>query len=142
MAPETNPHRQPHMPPEPPPQLAGRLLFLQAVFYIITGLWPLLHTRSFLAVTGPKTDIWLLKTLSLLITVVGAVLLQAALRRQVTPEVRSLAAGSAAVLAAADVYYVSRGRISPIYLLDAAAEAPFLVAWAAGPPSPHPGRSR
>ena len=34
----------------------------QAVYYILTGVWPLVHIRSFMAVTGPKTDLWLART--------------------------------------------------------------------------------
>jgi hypothetical protein len=29
----------------------------QAAFYITTGVWPLLHRRSFECVTGRKTDL-------------------------------------------------------------------------------------
>ena len=103
----------------------------QAAYFLVTGLWPLLHIRSFMAVTGPKTDVWLVKTLALLIVAVGAVLLQAGVRNRVTPEVRSLGAGSALALMSCDAYYVAKGRISPVYLLDGAAEVPFAVAWLA-----------
>jgi hypothetical protein len=44
------------------------------VFYLVSGLWPLVHLQSFLTVTGPKTDLWLVKTLGVLISVIGAVL--------------------------------------------------------------------
>jgi hypothetical protein len=37
---------------------------------------------------------------------------------------------SAAGLALVDVYFVVRGRISAIYLLDAAAETALVAAWA------------
>ena len=37
---------------------------------------------------------------------------------------------SAAGLGLIDVIFVARGRISPVYLLDAAAEAALVVAWA------------
>lgn len=40
-----------------------------------------------------------------------------------------VAAGSAAALAIVDVTYVVRGRISRIYLLDAAAELALVVGW-------------
>ena len=102
---------------------------LQGAYFVLTGLWPLVHTRSFLAVTGPKTDIWMLKTLSGLITAVGAVLLQAGIRNGRSAEARSLAAGSALALMSADIYYVGKGTISRVYLLDAAAEALLLTAW-------------
>jgi hypothetical protein len=45
----------------------------------------------------------------------------------VTPEIRGIAAGSAAVLAASDVWFVARGRIAPTYLVDAALEAAFVA---------------
>ena len=102
----------------------------QGAFWLATGLWPLVHYRSFEAVTGPKEDDWLVKTIGGLIAVVGATLTVAGLRRRVTPEVRLLGAASAAALSAADVWFVRRGRISKVYLLDVVAEAPFLAAWA------------
>jgi 8-oxo-dGTP pyrophosphatase MutT (NUDIX family) len=46
-------------------------------FYLLTGIWPLLHIQSFQSVTGPKTDLWLVKTAGVLITVIGAVLMMA-----------------------------------------------------------------
>ena len=47
-----------------------------------------------------------------------------------TGEVVLLAVGSALALAAIDVIYVSNGTISPIYLLDAAAELALAGGWA------------
>jgi len=101
----------------------------QAGYFVITGLWPLLHVRSFMAVTGPKTDVWLVKTVGVLILVVGAAIGLAAWRRHVTPEVFVLAIGSAAALGFVDVYYHLRGVIARVYLLDAVAEAVLIVAW-------------
>ena len=39
-------------------------------FYLATGLWPILHLRSFEAVTGPKLEGWLIKTAGTLITAI------------------------------------------------------------------------
>jgi hypothetical protein len=91
-------------------------------------VWPLVHVESFLAVTGPKTDLWLVYTVGALIAVVGAVLLAAGRSGRVTPEVALLAVGSALALAAIDVIFVTRGVIDPIYLADAVAEV-LLVGW-------------
>jgi len=41
-----------------------------------------------------------------------------------------VAAGSAAALATIDTVYVAKGRISPVYLLDAVAEIGLVVGWA------------
>src|SRR3954470_10341383 len=93
------------------------------------GLWPLVHVRSFEAVFGPKVDRWLVKTVSGLLVVNG--LTQLSCRRSVeaVAVARRLGIGTAAVLAAIDLVYVPMRRISPMYLLDAAAELGWMVAW-------------
>lgn len=101
-----------------------------ALYYVVTGTWPLLHMPSFLRVTGPKTDLWLVRTVGALITVVGLTLGRAAIRRRITSDIALLAIGSAAALTAIDIIYVARGRIAPIYLLDAAGEIALIGAWA------------
>jgi hypothetical protein len=106
------------------------IALVQGVFYVATGVWALVDLDSFMAVTGPKVDHWLVKTVGVLVTVIGAVLLLAARSRRVTAEIVLLAVGSALSLAAVDVVYVSAGRISSIYLLDAAAEVGLAAAWA------------
>ena len=103
---------------------------IQGAFYVATGVWALVDLDSFMAVTGPKTDHWLVKTVGVLVTVIGAVLLLAWRSGRVTGEVVLLAVGSALALAAIDVIYVSNGTISPIYLLDAAAEVALAGGWA------------
>lgn len=110
---------------------ADALAVAQGAFYLATGVWPLLHMRSFEAVTGEKTDDWLVETVGALLTVGGAVMMMAGLRRRVTPEIALLAAGSAAALTAIDVIYTARRVIRPVYLLDAAAELGLIAAWAA-----------
>ncbi|HEX6041989.1 hypothetical protein [Longimicrobium sp.] len=110
---------------------ADALAVAQGAFYVATGVWPILHMRSFEAVTGEKTDDWLVKTVGALIAVAGATMTVAGLRRRVTPEIAMLAAGSAAALAAVDVIYTQKGIIPPVYLLDAVAEAGLIGAWAA-----------
>lgn len=105
------------------------LAWLQGIFYLLTGLWPLLHMPSFLAVTGPKVDLWLVKTVGVLIVVIGAVLLVGARRRAIGPEVALLAVGSAASLAGVDLVYALSDRIWDVYLLDALAEIGLIVLW-------------
>ena len=111
-------------------RLARHTGLAQGAFYLATGVWPLLHLGSFEAVTGPKTDDWLVRTVGVLVAVIGFVLLMAVRRGRVTPEIVLLGAGSAAGLAAIDVVYVLAHVISPIYLLDAAAELGLASAWA------------
>jgi len=85
--------------------------------------------ETFLAVTGPKADLWLVETVSLLLVAIGSALLIAGYRRIASPEVFTLAIGSAASLAAIEIIYVARGRISPVYLLDTVAELFLIALW-------------
>jgi hypothetical protein len=111
---------------------AARWLALgQGVYYAATGAWPLVSMRTFEAVTGPKRDRWLVKTVGLLIGVIGGSLSFAAARPPVAAPLALLGAASAGALGIVDVVYASRGRISRIYLLDAVAEAAIVAAWAA-----------
>jgi hypothetical protein len=97
-----------------------RLLAIQSAYYGITGLWPILHLRSFEAVTGPKVDDWLVHMVGLLAGTIGVVLGSATLRNRIrSPEVVLLAATSAGAFAAIDLWYGLTGRISPVYLADA-----------------------
>jgi len=94
----------------------------QGIYYVATGVWPLVSIRSFEAVTGPKTDRWLVKTVGVLVSVIGLVLVVAGRRRRVTPEATLLAASSAAGLAAIGVFL--RGTEAVGLLKRAHAAAP------------------
>ena len=120
----------PAAPARPDFSRAETVAVTQGAFYVATGVWPFVSMRSFEAVTGPKPEPWLVKTVGGLISVVGGVLASAGLQRRVTRELAWLGAGSAAVLAGIDLWYVGRRRISPVYLLDAAAEAIIAAGWA------------
>jgi hypothetical protein len=101
-------------------QWRWRLLAFQSGYYGVTGIWPILHLPSFEAITGPKTDDWLVHMVGLLAVAIGVVLGVATARNRVrSPEVVLLAAASAAAFAAIDLWYGSSGRISPVYLADA-----------------------
>jgi len=102
---------------------------VQAIYFLATGIWPLLHMRSFEWVSGPKVDRWLVKTVSVLITVIGGTIGLAARRRRITPEIELLAVGGASGLAAIDVIYVARGRIRWVYALDALSELGLAAGW-------------
>jgi hypothetical protein len=113
----------------PPTDEVVRLARLQAIVYIVTGVWPFVSMRSFEAVTGPKVDRWLVKTVGALVAVIGSGLALASRRRQLAPELVLVAAGSAVALATIDTVYVAKRRISPVYLLDAVAEIALVAGW-------------
>jgi hypothetical protein len=105
------------------------LAWLQGVFYLLTGIWPLVSMGTFVAVTGPKVDLWLVVTVGVLVAVIGAVLLLGAWRNRIGPELVLLAVGSAGGLAAVDLVYALGDRIRDIYLLDAVVEILLVLLW-------------
>ena len=125
----------------PPATLFTYLCWAQGLYFMATGVWPLVSIDTFQMVTGPKTDHlqspnpteadhWLVMTVGVLVTAVAVTLLVTAWRRSEPVEVAVLAVGSAVALTAIDVVYVSRGVLFPIYLVDAAAEVVLILGWA------------
>lgn len=102
---------------------------IQGLYFLLTGIWALVSIRTFQMVTGPKFDLWLVKTVGLLVSVIGVCLISAAVRNQISFEIFLLATGSAAALAMIDIVYVSKSVISPIYLLDALGELILICLW-------------
>jgi hypothetical protein len=101
----------------------------QGIGYVLTAGWPLVHLRSFEAVTGKKVDDWLVRTVAGLLVTVGLAELDAARRDDVTPAVELIGIGSAATLGAVSAWYAARGRIRKVYLADAAFEAAVVFGW-------------
>jgi hypothetical protein len=112
-------------------QAIARVPQLHALYFGIGGLWSVVGKRSFQAISGPKVDYWLVRTVGGLLTVVGAVIAMADVRGRITPEIRWLAIGTSAVLTVIDVVYTARNRIRRIYLLDAVANVALIGGWLA-----------
>lgn len=108
---------------------ARRTALGQGLFFLVSGLWPIVHYRSFERLTGGKTDDWLVKTTGGLIAAAGAALVTCSRSPGSDGAARTLGLTSSAVLGAADVIYVARRRISPVYLVDAAVEAFWCARW-------------
>ena len=107
------------------------VLLGQGLYYFITGLWALLSMGTFEKVTGPKTDHWLVKTIGLMLVVIGLALITGGVRKTITPEMAVLGLGTAGALLGIDVFNVSIKKIPRIYLLDAVAELILIVGWIA-----------
>ncbi|HEX3773341.1 MAG TPA: hypothetical protein VHV51_02695 [Polyangiaceae bacterium] len=99
---------------------------LQGAYFVATGLWPLLHMRSFLSVTGPKTDLWLVRSFGLLVTAVGLALLHACVTRAPRSAL-PFGLSTAAALILAD--FLASHAVSLAYLLDVVPEVFFIGAW-------------
>lgn len=103
----------------------------QGAYYVVSGAWALIHIDSFQKVTGPKTDLWLVKTVGLLLVAIGGGLILAGLGRQFAPGLVFIAMASAAALLLIELVYVLKRVISPIYLWDTVVELGLLVWWVA-----------
>jgi hypothetical protein len=88
-----------------------------------------MHLRSFEKVFGPKTDRWLVRTVAGLLVVNGLTQVAASSTGAGRRHAGLLGAGTAAVLATIDLAYAPRGRISTMYLVDAAVEIGWIIAW-------------
>ncbi|MDB4957004.1 MAG: hypothetical protein JWO36_4573 [Myxococcales bacterium] len=104
----------------------------QGLFYVASGLWPIVHLRSFEAVTGPKRDKWLVQATGALIGAVGAALCAGAFERR-SRALAVLGVGSATALGLADVWFTAKRQIPPVYLGDAAVEAAAIGTWIVSP---------
>ena len=107
----------------------SRVALAHGAFNVATGLWPVFDIHSFERVTGPKVDRWLVKTVGLLLAVIGVSEILAARRGEVPPSVAELGTGTALALAGIDVVYSAKRRISAMYALDALMQGGWVAAW-------------
>ena len=110
-------------------KLSRRVASVQGIYFMISGIWPFLSISSFQAVTGPKTDLWLVKTVGVLLLVIGFVLWLSDFKNRISPETAILGIGSAVVLICIELIYVVADVISPVYLLDTIIETGLAAAW-------------
>jgi hypothetical protein len=102
----------------------------QALYYLIIGLWPIIHMTSFLAVTGPQADLWPVRYVGALTAVIGAVLMRSWwLRGMRRGHAVLLGAGSALAYMAVDLASALPGHMSSIHLVDAAIQLLFAAGW-------------
>jgi len=101
----------------------------QGIYFFVSGIWPILRMNTFLKVTGPKTDLWLVKTVGIILAVIGVVLIFARIHQEVDTAIIMLAIGSALSLAMIEFVYVTKRVISSIYLGDAVIELILIACW-------------
>ena len=97
------------------------LLTVQGVYYIVTGLWPIAQTASFVAAVGPKPDLFQLFVTSALIVAIGAVLVSDA--RDPGAGTIRLSVLAAAALVMMEIAYARSLR--RVFALDAVLECGF-----------------
>lgn len=108
----------------------NKVALVQGIYFFITGIWPIISMGSFLKITGPKTDLWLVKTVGLILALIGAVLIYAQVSASINLPVVILAIGTALSLTLVEFVYVFKRVISPVYLGDALVEIGLVIWWA------------
>ena len=107
----------------------GTVFLVQGIYFIVTGIWPLLNMASFITATGPKQDTWLVEMVGLLSASVGLTFIVSSLRRHPLPVLLGYTVSLSFL--AMDVIYVASGEMSRIYLIDAAIQGAFIAAMTA-----------
>jgi hypothetical protein len=105
------------------------LLWSQGIYTLLTALWPILHIRSFMDVTGYKTDIWLVKTVGALLVPISLTILFFVVVNTDKRPIVLLASTTAVAFIVIDLYYALKDVIPDIYLADAGIELLFLLLW-------------
>ena len=105
------------------------ILWLQTGYYLPTAIWALVDIRSFMDVTGPKKDVWLVKTVAVLLIAISFCFLVHLLRKSDWLPAAVLAISCCTGLAAIDVIYSSQHVISKIYLADAGIQFILIICW-------------
>jgi energy-converting hydrogenase Eha subunit E len=82
-----------------------------------------------MAVSGPKTDIWLVKTVSVVLAAIGLSLIVQAVSNSLSLPILILALCNSIGLSFIDFYYSLRNVISKVYLADAFLEIVFFFIW-------------
>jgi hypothetical protein len=104
-------------------------IWAQGIYTFITAVWPIVDIDSFMKVTGYKTDVWLVKTVSVLLLAFSIGLLASAFSKRLEFSIAFLALFASAGLTYVDFYYPANDIISNIYMADGVVEVVFVVAW-------------
>jgi hypothetical protein len=105
------------------------LLAVQGIYSLLTALWGLLDIESFMDVTGPKTDVWLVKTVSVLIIPISLCLLFAIYSKNSLLTAAIVGVTSAMGFCVIDFYYSLNDVILNVYLADGFMQILFLLGW-------------
>ena len=93
----------------------GTAFLIQGIYFVVTGIWPILNMASFITATGPKQDTWLIEMVGLLSVSIGLTYIVTSLKKQPLPVLLGYAVSLSFLIM--DIVYVISGKIDQIYLL-------------------------
>jgi hypothetical protein len=99
------------------------IAIVQGSYYLLTGLWPVLHMPSFESVSGPKKDYWLVQSYGILLGTIGSVLIIS------KSDIKLLGIAIALAIAIPNIIFSLKNVISKIYLADAIVQLGFVSMW-------------
>jgi hypothetical protein len=109
-------------------QLYKTALMLQGMYIFLTALWPIVDINSFMVITGPKTDTWLVKTVAVSLICVSLFFLLS------SPKSEDLVVTFIACIfsfgfAYIDFFYSLNKTIRWVYAIDGIIEILFGILW-------------
>lgn len=110
-------------------RLLNILLWTQGLYTLLTAAWAIIDIDSFMQLTGPKTDIWLVKTVAVVLVAIGLFFLTCIFVPSPVVPMAVLAIASSLGLIFIDFYYSSKEIISFIYQADGILQIIFVICW-------------
>jgi hypothetical protein len=105
------------------------VIIVQGSYTLLTAIWPLVDIESFMAVTGYKTDQWLVKTVGALLIPIAITLISYLFVKTNPTPAFVLGSLTSIALIWVDFYFSGKNVIPDIYQLDGWIEVCFLLAW-------------
>lgn len=104
--------------------------FLQGFYFLLTVVWPLIDIESFMKVTGPKVDTWLVVTVSWLLLPYTLIALTAAFNWvKINKLLIFVMILVSLALAGVEFYYYLMGRIRWVYAAGGVLQLIFAGWW-------------
>ena len=100
----------------------------QGMYVLLTAVWALADIQSFMFITGPKTDVWLVRTVAVLLICISLFFLLSS-KKSEEPRVTLTALVFSFGLAYIDFYYTLNNTIRWVYALDGIVESMFGLLW-------------
>jgi len=104
------------------------VLVLQGIYILLTALWALADIKSFMFITGPKTDIWLVKTVAVSLISISLFFLLSSTKRE-ERAVSFIAFVFSFGFAYIDFFYSLNKTIRWVYAIDGIVETLFGLLW-------------
>ncbi len=123
-------------------RLRRGVLLAQGVYYLLTGLWPLVHFDSFADFVALNVIPFQAQAFAAVIIVIGAALIEAARREPPGPYPTMLGAAVAGAIAIVSLFWLPRMGVASGLWIDFALEVAFAAALVVLYPraQPEPGR--